>query len=404
MTSLRCNICRTVIEGTYLIKDGKTYCSKHEEQVMDKCNRCLKPIKDRYVRVGNGETFHPECLCCEVCEQPFKDSKFAVFNGKRIHPECFRCCVPGCGITLDITAFLHEDGRAYCQKHYDEKFSKKCEFCNNYLRGEFLFVDVTGKSGSQSSKRRTCLDCFKCVQCGISLVKAKFFVHQGQFFCEKDYQTKVYPKCMVCSKHVESFIEHESGEIYCEKDYQANPVCFSCARLVFGTRRQALDLPDGRVICEMCNRDAIWKSADAKLSFREARDFLADALGIVDDKIDCVSLRFVDRSDVSVVRGKNSKSVHETQVTDKKSYTMGTTIIVEETESDKIVNRLVEGINLLSGQTAMQLTSTLVHELMHVYLYSKQFGKLDPPVEEGICELAAVLWLEKFAAEGVSHY
>mmetsp|Transcript_2542 Transcript_2542/g.8343 ORF Transcript_2542/g.8343 Transcript_2542/m.8343 type:complete len:457 (-) Transcript_2542:71-1441(-) len=401
MTSLRCSLCHAQIEGSYLKKDGKAYCSKHKDQLLEKCTKCLKPIKDRYLKVGNGEMYHPDCLCCEVCGKAFQDSKFTIFNGKRIHPTCLRCCVPGCEATLDINGFRQEEGKPYCQKHYDEKFTKKCEFCGNYLRKEFILVGVADKPGSKTQKKRACHECFKCVQCGMSLEKQKFFVHEGDFFCEKDYQTKVSPKCMVCSKYVESFIQHESGEVYCENDYHANPVCFSCARLVFGTRKHALDLPDGRVICERCNQDAVWKSEDAAAPFRKAKQFLADVLGIADKEIDSVSLRFVERSDVAALRGEHSRSVHETQVTDKKSYTMGTTIIVEETENDEIVSRQVEGINLLSGQTAMQLTSTLVHELMHVYLFSRRFGKLDPLVEEGICELAAFLWLDKFAPEGM---
>jgi hypothetical protein len=59
----------------------------------------------------------------------------------------------------------------------------------------------------------------------------------------------------------------------------------------------------------------------------------------------------------------------------------------------QIVERTVEAILILHGLPQEHFSAIAAHELCHSYLFANAFPKLEPLVEEGVCELASHLWL-----------
>ena len=54
----------------------------------------------------------------------------------------------------------------------------------------------------------------------------------------------------------------------------------------------------------------------------------------------------------------------------------------------------VTAILVLAGMPWLLTGAVLAHELMHAWLRMEGYRELPPPVEEGLCQLMAYLWLE----------
>ncbi len=59
------------------------------------------------------------------------------------------------------------------------------------------------------------------------------------------------------------------------------------------------------------------------------------------------------------------------------------------------LTREVTYILALTSLPRVHLGMVLAHEAMHAWMFTNNFPRLTPRVEEGLCELAAALWLEK---------
>jgi hypothetical protein len=63
------------------------------------------------------------------------------------------------------------------------------------------------------------------------------------------------------------------------------------------------------------------------------------------------------------------------------------------TENGRVIKREVEAILILHGLPGEHFAAIAAHELGHTFLFMNKFPKLEPMVEEGLCELAQYLWL-----------
>ncbi|MFY1619130.1 protein DA1 [Micromonospora sp. WMMD736] len=53
------------------------------------------------------------------------------------------------------------------------------------------------------------------------------------------------------------------------------------------------------------------------------------------------------------------------------------------------------GITIRAGLPRMSFGSTIAHESLHVWIHQHRIPPLAPPVEEGLCQLAADEWLRR---------
>ena len=59
----------------------------------------------------------------------------------------------------------------------------------------------------------------------------------------------------------------------------------------------------------------------------------------------------------------------------------------------------VTAILVLFGLPWLLTGSIMAHEVMHAWLRTSGYRNLAPEVEEGLCQLMALLWLESLPAE-----
>ncbi len=108
--TVKCNYCKSKIEGKYIIVDGKAYHQNHF-----KCAKCNKPILGSYNK-KNGKYYDKECYA------------------KLFFPKCSVCGKP-----IDGKYYIDEFGLKYHQYH--EKKLNRCDNCNR------LISDKTTRGG-----------------------------------------------------------------------------------------------------------------------------------------------------------------------------------------------------------------------------------------------------------------
>jgi hypothetical protein len=274
------------------------------ERMIQHCAACKQPLEDERVVLGSAgkvQAFHPHCLKCHECRHPLGPQPFLVVEGLRFHRACLFCHEPGCRVPLADAGHFRHEGRNLCRTHYEGVALPRCVKCHEPLRGEFVTFAQKSELPGLSPRHRNqlrrrgsttarstdgmCRKCFHCAECKVELMGKKFFEHEGRPYCEADYERLFAPKCKACARALwGSFLVHESGETYCIPCSKNEPSCFSCGRLVWARRAKhevhhPVDLPDGRVACELCIKDAIFSPSKAEECFTAARHFVQWLLG-----------------------------------------------------------------------------------------------------------------------------
>eukprot|EP01128_Nolandella_sp_AFSM9_P010314 TRINITY_DN7100_c0_g1_i1.p1 TRINITY_DN7100_c0_g1~~TRINITY_DN7100_c0_g1_i1.p1 ORF type:complete len:502 (-),score=67.39 TRINITY_DN7100_c0_g1_i1:243-1577(-) len=100
------------------------------------CETCKQPIIGQ-VTQALGKTFHPDHFVCEYCSQPFPGGRFLV----------------------------GPDENLYCEQDFMELHAKRCQVCNDIIRGKI--VNAQGGLTFHSEH-------FICVGCGTNLVGKRY--------------------------------------------------------------------------------------------------------------------------------------------------------------------------------------------------------------------------------------
>jgi len=271
------------------------------ECFIPQCAGCKRPLTIDRVVVGGpgGGAFHPDCIKCHECRKPLAREPFVVLEKNiRIHRACFFCQEPSCRTPLANQSHFRYQGMNLCRLHYENMAMPRCIKCNEPMCGEFMtfaqkarLPGLTDRQIKQMSKNchraeeGMCRQCCKCAECRTALMGKKFYEHDGKIYCEADYERLFAPKCKSCNRSVwGDFSIHECGEIYCNACTFKESKCFSCGRLVWPRRAKhdvhhPVDLPDGRVLCEFCAKDAVLSPSVAQECFGRAKHFVQQLLG-----------------------------------------------------------------------------------------------------------------------------
>lgn len=121
------------------------------------CLTCHQPIVGQVVQ-ALGKNYHPDHFVCEYCSQPFPGGRFLV----------------------------GPDEKLYCEQDFMELHAKRCQVCNDIIRGKV--VNAQGGLSFHSEH-------FICVGCGTNLVGQKYKIEPStkHVYC---------PKCMEATKIV----------------------------------------------------------------------------------------------------------------------------------------------------------------------------------------------------------
>jgi len=87
-------------------------------------------------------------------------------------------------------------------------------------------------------------ECFTCNKCGIEL-KGGFFPHEGEPYCETDYDDMFLKKCSKCNRSIDnSYFDDRKGGIYHEDCFR----CTSCNKVL----GDAFFWKDDKIQCQSC--------------------------------------------------------------------------------------------------------------------------------------------------------
>ena len=211
------------------------------------CDLCGKAITGNYMTYrGPGFTINVCRSCdqtsprCNDCKLPFKASQLIHHKGEWLCPRCLNtaiyCSLCDHRITGRYIEFpqSHQIFCESCDKTYP-----KCLACKKPTRPQQL--------------DRTTGICFQCL--------------------------KTLPRCQACGKPIlEHYFRYEFSEgVFCEDCHKNRPKCYTCGVPV-GERYWRF--PDGREICDACNRRAVIDAKQVQQIMAEVEKTVPRLVGI----------------------------------------------------------------------------------------------------------------------------
>lgn len=259
------------------------------------------------------------------------------------HFVCARCARP-----FSAEGFYERDGKAYCQRDYQELFGPRCS-----AGGELI------------GQRR-------------------HFEKDGKTYCEDHYWQQFGKRCAIGDEYLKGeYVVNAWGDAYCHGHASGLPACYSCQRVICQRLTGGgVRYGDGRAVCSRCRRTAIDSNAQGQPVLAQVRRTLARVgldLGSVE-----TPLLLVDQEEMN----RHAAKLHSRQPSGLASH-------AATTRNGVVVERTVTAIMILHGLPQEHFSKIAAHELGHSYLFMHGFPELPPLVEEGLCELAAYLWLRQ---------
>jgi len=292
-----------------------------------------------------------------------------------------------------------------------------CPACRQNTRSLFGGAVVTALGNSWHAA------CFRCAVCrqplhGTFSYKPTEPGQVPQPCHEACFRNAFHPRCAVCCDLIPqaadgtvSFgLSSVYGDKYCPRHASdGTPRCFGCERLEARTEaaRHAA-LPDGRSLCCSCVATAVIDSADAAPLYDDVLAFFA-ALGVPLSARP--PLRLVDAAVMTALAGRDDaphsgvsvRGVTMTQEVILRPVARAGAALFSQMAPEHHSRRLgcsVTCIALLSAMPRLLAGAVLAHEACHALLRLSDAypHPLRPRVEEGLCQLFGLLWLEAQAA------
>lgn len=249
-------------------------------------------------------------------------------------------------------------------------------------------------------------------------------------FHSKCYRERHRPKCDVCKEYIPArgdSIEFETtpywGEMSCPKHAtDGTPRCDGCKRYEKRGDEYAT-LPDDRKLCMHCVQTVVVDQADAEPLYRDVLGFFntfglnalgasvespplymctQDVINAVDEEEGWHHGRTAQVRGMCVSHVETITTVYR-QPTWRQSDTgsffdlFGQLDVVEH-RIPRSTTQKVTAILVLSCLPRLLCGSIIAHETMHMFLRLNGFPELEPVVEEGLCQLFALLWIERQAS------
>lgn len=304
------------------------------------------------------------CYRCKISFAQRYSGRTITALGRTYHQDCF-LCVACSGVINDTTFASDEDRNPIHTSCYQQLYMPSCVVCKDSIANSNNAVNLGGRMnrliGGRSNSQSYSYSCHP-------------------FFSDWKY----------CTKH-----ENKSKR------------CTSCSR-VEPNDAPFNDLNDsGRKVCMSCVRSVVLDNDELKPIFDEALTFLSEGLGIcVFPEMHSIPVMSVG-SEILNERGRSGGQCRGLCLSESCSSGFRVPVIrrrgihgfVVEEEAFRFdhTERSVTAILILSGLPRTLTTSIVVHECIHAWLkLHPNFNKkgIDKQSEEGICQLAAHLFLE----------
>lgn len=327
-------------------------------------------VKSGHV-LSRSQEMDTAVLTCAGCGKPVFLAYIKAMR-KTWHADCFRCA--GCGLPIRESGFKTKAGKPYHTACYQHIFAPICPTCGKPVNGESI----------QALRHMYHPDHFVCAACGKPIHTRQFHVHDGKPYCKADYTRLFSLICSVCKQQITGTYQLDAaGNMVCSKRDRAHRLCISCGKLIQSQHNGGGKyFSSAHSICNACLATAIDDQADAAGLFAEVCRFLAEYNLNIDPRK--VPLRLVSMAELRRSHARRSPNRPH-----------GLTLVRESSMLGMPLTREVTAILALTSLPRVHLGMVLSHEVMHTWMFTNNFPRLTPRVEEGLCELAAALWLEK---------
>ncbi|KAK9790731.1 hypothetical protein WJX73_001972 [Symbiochloris irregularis] len=316
----------------------------------------------------------------------------------------------------------------------------------NSCRQRFNLWGGLFPSGSrfEALGRQWHVDCFRCTHCKQPLGHGTFAVgDNGEPYHSACHKQCFHPQCCVCR----DFIPAKDGRIwamqlpfwrtkFCPAHAEdGTPKCAGCARMQ-PNGQVWVEVQKGRHLCLDCLDSVVVDTQDAQPLYNKVLDFYRGHGLLLPDRpplllVDSAALGDAEKAEVRAEQHASSSSHHNHRHQPGAAvfHTLGLTLLQEyqamrtvvrprqRTGSDgrasPIWHTIPEVVSIPTGSPQCEVTGILVlfglpwlltgsilaHEVMHAWLRTSGYRNLPPEVEEGMCQLMALLWLESLPAE-----
>jgi len=94
---------------------------------------------------GVSDSWAKKKVVCEYCCDVI-NGQYVLIDGKHYHPIHFKCAA--CSTPIGHTTYHKKDGQYYCEKCYDKLFAARCAQCGDPIKGDGI---ITGGNNYHSS-------------------------------------------------------------------------------------------------------------------------------------------------------------------------------------------------------------------------------------------------------------
>lgn len=254
-----------------------------------------------------------------------------------------------------------------------------CTGCGQAIEGPYL--RTKGSSWHPN--------CFRCASCNNPIGNESYIPSNGQAFHEHCYRRRYFRPCDVCARPlVGGYLTDVWNNAYCPGHRQKLPLCFSCSRLICDRlTRGGKSFSDGRNICHLCYNQAVIHQRAGRRIFTAVRKGMY-SLGM-DLAEELIPFRMVSGEELQRLQSHRRRT-HPTMG-------MARTRIVRQGRREK--QRHMEEVVILFCLPRLHFEAVAAHELCHAWLFFHHFPPLPPLVEEGLCTVCELLWLERHTTE-----
>lgn len=318
------------------------------------CSRCGRILEGKYYRQSDGT-----CLC------------LSCYNATRL-----RCSV--CGKAINGPYYKTSSGAVLCENDHLNQLPR-CAVCGKRLSDKYYTLN---------DGRVVCKDDLykvvpSCSVCGKVLTGRYYKDQDNRYYCEQDFE-KQLPVCAICGKKLKGVkYKHYSNDEYicinCDSSYARCLVC-KCP-----TGRKGMQLSDGRVLCPVHLRHAVFGNDNGLAIYNKAKNNIISMFGSE------MELRF-PVSSVELMSLDAFRKVYT-----KKD--LGLTIGFCQTL--KIGPKFIHRIYALDGYPPEHLLTTMAHEYGHAWQSENNTSHvmIDPAFQEGFCQWLAYKMNERLGRQ-----
>ncbi|MCX6170826.1 MAG: LIM domain-containing protein [Ignavibacteriales bacterium] len=291
----------------------------------------------------NSNSNAQEKLYCHTCGSVIT-GKYLRVDNYNYHPEHFICSVCGKQIIGD---YYKDNGKYYHKECEVKTKGLYCAYCNKILVGEY-------------------------------------FVYENKKYHESCYENYILPKCSICNAPLKGVfnIDIYGNKYHKEHSAELNK-CECCGRLICqALTGGGIKYPDGRNICNLCRRDAVFD----QYQFKELLSIVSSRLvsfGIIVD-MKRISILGVDKKFLTnKFKGAGELGQGYCDSQTRTQY-----------ENDKLVsNSTSHIIYVLNGVSKISVEATIAHELMHAWMLENTNGDHPDNIREGSSNYVSYLFL-----------